>query len=219
MSQRNRNLIKHFSGNLIQLFQGLVLVFIFIFNTEIFYKIFASLIWLYLVPPLSVRLLYLLVGRPEGKLTQDQSGYWVWYFGMQAQSIFLRFHFLEEVLRVVPMVYSSWLRLWGAKIGKAVYWAPRVIIMDRTHLEIGDFTIVGYGVGITAHHLNRDGNQVALIVSAPKVGANVVLGGLSGLTPGSVVCENETLPSTMGLAPYYVWKNGRRHAPSSLKGA
>lgn len=219
MSQENRVLFKYFSGNLIQLLQVVGLVFILMSAMDFANKALTLVFWIYLVPPLFVRVLYFIFGRPEGRLTEVQQAYWVWYFGMQAQAIFLRFRFLEEILRTVPLVYSNWLRLWGAKIGKAVYWSPQVTVVDRTHLEVGDYVIVGYGAGMTAHHLNRDGVQEELILSAPRVEDHVVLGGLSGLTPGSVVCEGETLPSTMGLAPFYVWRNGRRYAPSSQKGA
>ncbi|WP_413289274.1 acyltransferase [Bdellovibrio sp. HCB337] len=213
MPNKNIVLLKFIIGNFIPALQlaGLI-IFCWVGTLSITWTLIWVLVWIYLVPPFCVRLIYLFFGRPEGTYYSQDRHFWVWYFGSQFQALYLRFPFLEEVLRVFPVFYSVWLRMWGAKIGKYTYWSPDVVIMDRTHLVIGDKVIVGYGAGFTAHHLNRTDDKLELIVASPRVEDRAILGGKSGMTPGSVVCEGETLPSTMGLAPFYVWKNGRRQS-------
>ncbi|MFN7686067.1 MAG: acyltransferase [Oligoflexia bacterium] len=170
-----------------------------------------SLAVLYLLPPLLCRGLLLVFGRPPVRSSGFTGPFFVWWATSQLNALFIRFPALEEFLKLVPGVYSNWLRLWGARIGRLVYWGPRLQIMDRSFLEIGDDAMIGYGVGFTAHHVNRQKDGVMeLVLASPKVGARAILGGLSGLTPGAEVAEGEMLPSTMGLAPFYFWKSGRR---------
>lgn len=178
-------------------------VFIFLFN-------------LYLLPPILSRLLYGFK-IPEGRFSPTDSIYKRWWLVTQLQSLYLRFPFLEEILRSLPMVYSNWLRLWGSKIGKNIFWSPSVIVIDRTHLEIGDFVAVGFGAGFTSHHFNQSSGKYELLLAKSTVESKVVLGGQSGVGPGSVVREGETLPATHALAPFYEWSGGRRRAPSAPK--
>lgn len=42
------------------------------------------------------------------------------------------------VYLLIPGIFSCWLRLWGAKVGRDVYWTTRLEIADRSLLEIGD---------------------------------------------------------------------------------
>lgn len=212
MLQNKVTLVKFLIGNLLQALLALGLVLIFFFFENFLLGLLVSLIWIYLVPPFVTRIAYFFLSRPEGKMDIEDKKFWAWYIGAQLQSIFLRFHFLEELLRVFPLLYSAWLRLWGAQIGKRIYWAPGVYIMDRTHLKIDDFVLVGYGAGFTSHHLNLKNGKFELILATPHVEANAVIGGLSGVGPGAVVASGESLPSTMYLAPFYRWKDGRRHS-------
>ncbi len=207
-------MIQFVLGNLLQSLQALGLGAIFYFSSNLFLSFLLTVAWIYLVPPLLAQLLYFWGGRPEGKITRHEKAFWIWYFGAQLQSIYLRFSFLEEILRLFPLVYSAWLRLWGAKIGRGIYWAPQSFIIDRTHLRVDDFAMIGFGVAITAHHLNRIQGlkEMELILASPHVGAHAILGGLCGLGPGTVVAAGEMLPSTMVLAPFYAWKGGRRHS-------
>jgi hypothetical protein len=175
---------------------------------------------LYFAPPLFCRLLLIIFGEPRSGARTGSRGFMVWWMTAQIQTVFVRFAFLEEILRIVPGFYSAWLRLWGARIGKFVYWGPQLKVMDRPFLNIEDFAVIGYGVGFTSHHLNPvvkpDGQkamgEMELVFGIPTVRKNAVLGGLSGMGPGSEVAESELLPSTMLLAPGYLWKDGRRRA-------
>lgn len=216
MTKRKTILIKFLLGNGIQTLQLAVSALIIFQAPSVAAGSALIFCWVYLTPPLVARLILLAFGRIEGRFETKDREFWIWYFVSQLQVMYLRFPFLEEILRAVPWAYSNWLRLWGAKIGKHTYWSPKVTIMDRSHLRIGDSVIVGYGAGFTSHHLNKTESDIELVLKAPVVGNNVVLGGLSGMTPGSVVCDGETLPSTMGLAPFYTWKNGRRFSQAAM---
>ena len=65
-----------------------------------------------------------------------------------ARRLFLRFPVLEEILRLVPGLYSLWLRAWGSRIGKLTYWAPQTSYSIAGCLDIGDHVVFGAGVRI-----------------------------------------------------------------------
>lgn len=205
-------LLKFFLGNFIPTVQAIGLVLIAItFNSML--NIFgAFILWIYLIPPILVRLLYFFGGRPQGKLNAQSSAFWVWYTGAQLQAIYLRFPFLEEILRIIPFTYSMWLRLWGSEIGAGVYWAPGCEILDRPHLRIKGYNIIGYKATLTSHLMNTTVDDLELIVADSLVESGATVGGHAGVGPGSIVCARETLPATMNLAPFYKWENGRRHS-------
>jgi len=170
-----------------------------------------SLVVLYLIPPLLCRLLLLIFGRPPVRSSGFTAAFFVWWATSQLNVLFIRFPVFEELLKLFPGIYSNWLRIWGARIGRLVYWGPRMQIMDRSFLEVGDDAMIGYGVSLTAHFVSRTkAGDLELILASPQIGARAILGGLSGLAPGAGVAEGEMLPSTMGLAPFYLWKSGRR---------
>ena len=196
---------------------GLIVAF-YRFRSDPLWVLFLILIsWAYLIPPLLCRLLCLLFGKPgdSREIRMGTREFNVWWFTAQLQVIYLRFPALEEFIRLIPGAYSMWLRFWGARIGKLTYWSPQVKIMDRPFLHIGDLVSVGYGAAFTSHHINRNDGELKLLLGTPTVGARAVLGGLSGVGPGARVSEGEVLPSTMLLAPFYIWKDGRRHSPGA----
>lgn len=205
-------LFTYIIGNFIPLIQTLVLIGLWFLPATIACQILLSLLWLYIAPPLLVRIIFIIWGKPVGEFHVNSKQFRVWYFSAQLQALYLRFNFLEEVLRLIPTVYSFWLRCWGSKIGPLVYWAPKTTLMDRSYLNIGRQVLIGYGAGMTAHHINRVGESVSIVIAPIEIGDHAILGGLSGMTSGSSVAAYELLPSTMGLAPFYQWKNGRRHS-------
>jgi acetyltransferase-like isoleucine patch superfamily enzyme len=80
-------------------------------------------------------------------------GYSPWFGTHMIQQGFIAMPFLESLLRLFPGVFSVWLRLWGARIGKNVYFAPGFEIADRSLLEIGNGVIFGYGVKMSSHYI------------------------------------------------------------------
>ena len=70
----------------------------------------AGLAWLYLLPPLVARMTLLAFGPPLARAAApDSRQFKIWWFLTQMQMIFNRFPFLEEILRLVPGLYSLWL--------------------------------------------------------------------------------------------------------------
>ncbi len=68
---------------------------------------------------------------------------------------------MEEILRLIPGLYSFWLRAWGSRVGKLTYWAPQTVILDRGFLEIGDHVIFGAGVRINPHVMENNVLQLS----------------------------------------------------------
>ena len=61
--------------------------------------------------------------------------FFTWWLLLNLQVVFCRFSFLEELLRMVPGLYSAWLRLWGSRIGRLTYWAAGTAVLERQFLE------------------------------------------------------------------------------------
>ncbi len=70
---------------------------------------------LYVLPPVTARIVMALFGKPQGRdLRQDSTAFKVWWVLLQLQMPFNRIPWLEELLRLVPGLYPFWLNLWGA---------------------------------------------------------------------------------------------------------
>src|SRR5205085_8003532 len=107
--------------------------------------------WLLLVPPIVVRL----CGRVESRedVSSESPAFLRWWFTAQWQVIFNRLPWIEEMIRLVPGLYSTWLRLWGARVGKFVYWTPGLRILDRSFVDVGGRVVFGVGVRLNPHIL------------------------------------------------------------------
>lgn len=132
-----------------------------------------------------------------------------WWACFQCQVLFLRFPAAEELLRMVPGLYSLWLRLWGSRIGKLTYWAPRTIILDRGFLDIGDHVVIGAGVRLNPHVMERD--ELPVLRLAPvKIGDRALIGGYSLLTAGTEIADDEATRAFLISPPFSRWKDGKR---------
>ena len=143
---------------------------------------------LYLLPPIVVRLVLVMKPPREGRIAVSDPGFLVWWFTAQWQVLFVRLPATEEVLRLIPGAYSMWLRLWGARIGSLVYWAPGVTVLDRPFLNVGRRVVFGMGVRINPHVIAPlpDGG-VGLYLATIEIGDDALIGGYSLLLPGSSV--------------------------------
>ena len=83
-----------------------------------------------------------------------------WWGSHQFQVIYVAFPVLETLLRLVPGLFSAWLRLWGAQVGKHVYWTPGLEIADRGLLSIGDGVVFGHRVGLYSHIIKPRRNNL-----------------------------------------------------------
>ena len=166
---------------------------------------------LYLVPPILARVVLFFVPVLEGKIAVGTRPFFGWWATFQLQIMFCRFPALEELLRLVPGLYSQWLRLWGARIGRLTYWSPGTLITDRSYLSIGDDVVFGAGVRLNAHVLAKakDGGM-ELFLATVKVGDRAVVGGYSLLTAGTEISADETTRAFLVSPPFSVWKDGKR---------
>lgn len=107
-----------------------------------------------------------------------------WWGGHQIQLVFIAFPILETVLRLVPGLFSIWLRAWGSSVGRRVYWTPACRIGDRSLLTIGDDVIFGYDVGMSSHLIKRTRKNILLYVKRITIGDGVFLGAGAVIGPG-----------------------------------
>mgnify|MGYP000155062346 CR=1 FL=1 len=166
---------------------------------------------LYLLPPLLAR--FILTGLPirSTRINTGSREFLIWWGLANLQALFVRFAFLEELLRLIPGVYSLWLRLWGAKLGKLIYWAPGTIILDRSFLNIGDAVVFGAGVRLNPHVIAADSsNEEQLLLADIVIGSNCVIGGYSLLTAGTEINSGEKTRAFLISPPFSFWKEGRR---------
>lgn len=142
---------------------------------------------LYLLPVLCYRLHDLAWPLRPGLSRLDTPEYSPWWGGHQFQVMYSALTGLEALLRLIPGLYSLWLRAWGSKVGRRVYWTPLVEITDRALLEVGDDVVFGHRIGCYAHVAVRRRGGLFLYVKPIRIGSAALLGAGSRLGPGAVV--------------------------------
>lgn len=164
---------------------------------------------LYIAPLVPGRLLRESLRSTPPEIPIDSRDFLRWWACFQCQVLFLRFPVFEEILRLIPGLYSLWLRGWGSRIGKLTYWAPRTIILDRGFLDIGDHVVFGAGVRINPHVMERNPESV-LRLAPVKICDGAMIGGYSLLTAGTEIASGEATRAFLISPPFSRWKNGRR---------
>jgi hypothetical protein len=174
------------------------------------------LFWLYLLPPVCCRLILMRSGKPQGQVDDDSPVFRRWWMVSQLQVLYSRISILEELLRIVPGLYSLWLGLWGAQVSLFVYWSPGVLVFDRYHLSIDRGVMIGGGCRIGAHAMRRnDDGSFYLVVAPMTIERDCVIGFNSAIGPGVHVYAGETIPAGKILKPHTTWRDGRALRPSS----
>ena len=175
------------------------------------WRIAAVVMMLYLVPPLFTRLVLFAAPIRTGSITVGSREFFAWWTSFQMQVLFCRFPALEEVLRTIPGLYSTWLRLWGSRIGRFTYWSAGTLITDRSFLRIGDDVVFGAGVRLNAHVITKtDAGELQLLLAPITIGDRAVIGGYSLLTAGTEISADEGTRAFLISPPFSVWKNGKR---------
>lgn len=160
-----------------------------------------TLNWLYLLgfffslyglPVITYRLHQWILPVEEGISYLNYETYSSWFVCYHLQSIYYFIPLLESLLRLIPGLFSLWLRLWGAKIGKNVFWTPQIAISDRGFIEIGDNVFFGNWVRLVSHLATPKKDQLRLYIKTISIGNNVFIGGESFLAPG-VAIEDGTI--------------------------
>ncbi len=156
-----------------------------------------ALLWLatvYLLPVACFRLHQLAWPLAEGRTRLDEASYAPWWGAYQFQLMYTAFPALEAALRLIPGIYSAWLRLWGSRIGRGVHWTPRVEISDRSLLEVGDGVIFGHRSACYAHLVQRRNGGLILYLRRIRIGRGVQIGAGSRLRPGASIAAGVVLP-------------------------
>jgi hypothetical protein len=149
---------------------------------------------IYLLPPLSFRLHNLFFPIREKISDLSERRYSPWWGAHQIQVVYTAVPQLEALLRLVPGLYSAWLRMWGAKVGRNVYWTPNVEITDRHLIEIGDRVVVGHKTKLLGHAIKPKGDHIILYTRAIKIGNDVFIGAGSRIGPGAIIRDGVYLP-------------------------
>ncbi|MEH2265360.1 acyl transferase [Nostoc sp.] len=191
--------ILSFFPSFILLLTGAAIIYL-AYSPNIF-SILAVLLSIYGLPVLVYRLHEWVYPVREGISYLLGEEYSPWWGSHQIQVIYIAIPVLEAVLRLIPGVFSCWLRLWGAKVGRDVYWTTRLEIADRSLLEIGDRVVIGHGVGIYSHIIKPRKQNLMLYVKKVQIGNNVFVGAGSNLAPGVVVADGSYLPAATKLYP------------------
>jgi acetyltransferase-like isoleucine patch superfamily enzyme len=167
----------------------------------------------YLQSPLIWRYFRARYGLPEGITYLGKHAPYgnLWYVAHQLQHVYTAFHYLERMLMLIPGAYSAWLRLWGSKIGKKITWTPEAIIVDRTHLTIGDRCLVGNRTYITAHAIKKKENKYLLYVKSVEIGNDVVLAYECHITCGAKVGDRALVESGGAVYPNQSVEPGATH--------
>lgn len=149
----------------------------------------------YLFPIVIFRFQNSIMPLKEGNVVFTGSHYCPWWGAHQMQQVYSAIPFLEGILRIIPGVYSGWLRLWGAQIGKQVYWTPRIEIVDRSLLEIGDYVIFGHRAATSSHIIKQgDDDKLVLKIGKVRLGKSVLVGAGARLGPGTFVADKISIP-------------------------
>ena len=139
-----------------------------------------------------------------------------WWITLQAQMIFNRLPWLEELLRLVPGLCSLWMRLWGARIGRLTFWGPGARIVDRPFVQIGNDVILGGGCQMGSHLLVKtaDGGM-NLTVAKVQIGDAAVVGTYALIGPGVQIEANADVRACAIVPPFNHWRGEKRIKPES----
>jgi hypothetical protein len=167
-----------------------------------------GVIALYVLPLLAFRMASLLFQPRPGRHSLASADFLHWWLSAQWQLIFNRLPMLEELLRIVPGLYSAWLRLWGAKIGSLVYWSPGVAVLDRAFVCIGSRVVFGAGVRLNPHVIVPGKKREAQLWLAPvTLGDDALIGGYCLITAGCTVPAGVSLPAGKYVRPFSTWQD------------
>ena len=181
-------------------------------------RLAAALAVLYLLPPLLARSILWISPLDGPRHPVGSRGYMTWWLLLTLQTVFCRFPALDEALRMVPALYSAWLRLWGSRVGRLTYWAPGLQVYDRSFLEVGDDVIFGAGVVLSSHLVMREKDQSMDLVVAPiRIGHRALIGGFSAIAGGTRVASDEAPRAFSHFPPFTDWKDGKRNRKGESK--
>lgn len=179
-------------GRIISLFPLFYLLSVIGWLTKMFYEfeltdIAVLFLIIYVLPLILHRIHFFFFPFSDGYWDLGEKRYNPWWASHMFQFPFIACPWLESVLHFVPGLYSAWLRAWGAKIGKDVYWTPRVEIVDRGLIEVGDRAVFGHISAMCSHMVAEIEGKPCLVVKKIVIGEKVFVGADSQLGPGVII--------------------------------
>lgn len=141
----------------------------------------------YVVPLFFFRVHNLFFPLKEGVFDITSRKYNVWWASYQFQFIYIANPWLESWMHMMPGLYSIWLRLWGSKIGKGIVWTPKMELVDRTLMEVGDQVVFGHLCGFSCHAISPVDGKMSLIIKKIKLGKGCFIGAEAKFGPGVTV--------------------------------
>lgn len=145
------------------------------------------LVVVYLMPLILYRIHFLFFPFTDGFWHLSEKKYNPWWASHMFQYPYVALPWIESIIHFFPGLYSVWLRAWGSKIGKAVYWTPRVEIVDRGLVEVGDNAVFGHISALCSHMVADIEGKPALVIKTIKIGERAFIGADSQLGPGAEV--------------------------------
>lgn len=165
----------------------------------------------YLLPLVLFHLINLISPLKAGVSFIGQGGYSPWLGAHKLQQIYLFFPILERFLRLMPGLFSLWLRAWGSKIGKHVYWTPRVDLTDRTNLIVGDHVFFGDKVHLVGHAVKVKDQKFLLYYKPIIVEDYSFIGAYCRIAPGVLIKTTSQVPVGTDLYPNAVFDQSKEN--------
>lgn len=148
---------------------------------------------IYLFPLILHRIHFMVFPFDEGYWVLSQRKYNPWWASHMFQFPFIACPWIESLIHFIPGLYSVWLRAWGSKIGKGVFWTPRVEVIDRGLIEVGDYVVFGHISALCSHMVAEIEGKPSLVIKKIRIGDKAFIGADSQLGPGAEVPSHTIL--------------------------
>lgn len=174
------------------------------------YRIVIALIVLLLLPPLLCRIVNH-GGLTAGRHDVPSRVFFRWWTTWQLQMVFNRLPWIDETLRLVPGLYSAWLRLWGARVGRLTLWSPGVRVYDRPLLRVGADVVCGIDVRLIGHLAATDAEgRMTLLIGPISLGDRTSVGASAILGAGFTLDSDQATEALFLGMPFTRWRAGDR---------
>jgi hypothetical protein len=147
----------------------------------------------YLMPLVLYRLHFRFFPFSDGFWALSEKKYNPWWASHMFQYPFIACPWIESLIHFVPGLYSFWLRCWGSKIGKGVFWTPRVEVIDRGLIEVGNYVVIGHITAMCSHMVAEMEGKPSLVVKTIKIGEKSFIGADTQIGPGAIIEPRQKL--------------------------
>ena len=130
-----------------------------------------------------------------------EAGYSPWMASNHMQSLYNAVPQLERFIRMVPGLYSAWLRAWGSQIGKGFMPQMHFQVLDRGLLHIGDGVLFGHDCLLSSHLVRKRKGKLFLYVKKITIDGDVLVGACSKIGPGCKITVGTEIPFNSIVSP------------------